>query len=85
MKSLFIAKSRRALRETKFDIDNGANMNDERSCDVLDITSNIQYIRNMFKKAKGAGAGMDDETGDGSDEDSGSFSSNTLTVGLPKH
>lgn len=83
MKSLFIAKRRRALRETKFD-GNGANTDDEKNCDVLDITGNI--YQKYVKKDKGAGAGVDDDEGDLSDEECGSFSSNTSsTVGLPKH
>lgn len=64
-------KKKGALRKTKVD-DSGANTDDERDCDILDIDS-IQ--QKHIKKDEGLFAMVDDEGVDLSDEECGSVSS----------
>lgn len=67
----WMKKKKRALRKTKVD-DSGANTDDERDCEVLDIDSTQQK---HVKKDEGWFARVDDEGVDLSDEDCGSVSS----------
>lgn len=64
-------KRKRALRKTRVD-DSGANTDDERDCDVLDMDSTQQK---RVKKGEGWLATVDDEGVDLSDEDCCSVSS----------
>lgn len=67
----WMKKKKSALRKTKVD-DSGANTDDERDCEILDMDSTQQK---HLKKDEGWFARVDDEGVDLSDEDCGSVSS----------